>query len=137
MSGKGKLCYEDGTVYLGEFKNDMRDGTGIVTHKNGQQYKGEWKYNQLTGSVTYITEAGKKKKGFFQDGKRIDNGDWLERYDPNEKTFDEWDTAAEAADVTAPPDPYEGLTKAQIKIMKGVFSKIDTDGDGTVSSEEL
>ena len=90
--------------------------------------------------MTYITDTGKKAKGFFQDGKRIDNSDWLEMYDPNEKTFDEWDAAAEAAeaaDTGAPPDPYEGLTKAQIKIMKGVFAKIDTDGDGTVSSEEL
>ena len=145
MSGRGKLYYEDGTVYEGDFKNDMRDGVGIVTHRNGQRYKGEWKLNRLTGDVTYITETGKKEKGVFQGGKRVDNSDWLERYElsitQNDKTFDEWNTEdqapADAADTNRPPDPYEGLTKAQIKIIKRVFSVIDTDGDGTVTAEEL
>ena len=36
MSGNGKLVYEDGTIFVGEFKNDMRNGSGLVTQKNGQ-----------------------------------------------------------------------------------------------------
>lgn len=45
----GKKVYPDGTVYLGEFKNDVEHGKGILTPKvGGQQIKGLWCDGKLT-----------------------------------------------------------------------------------------
>lgn len=38
--GKGILLRENGDVYEGEFKNDMKDGFGILQLKIGDLYKG-------------------------------------------------------------------------------------------------
>ena len=37
-----KKIYADGTVYLGEFKNDIEDGKGVLILKNGDKIKGLW-----------------------------------------------------------------------------------------------
>jgi hypothetical protein len=44
MNGKGKMYYNDGTIYIGEFINNKRDGPGEM-HKDGlilfQTYKND------------------------------------------------------------------------------------------------
>jgi hypothetical protein len=38
----GKKLYPDGTSYLGEFKDDIENGKGVLLLKDGQQIKGMW-----------------------------------------------------------------------------------------------
>lgn len=42
-SGKGKLVYEDGALYTGEFKSDKRNGYGKMIYKSNNEYIGYWK----------------------------------------------------------------------------------------------
>ena len=42
-NGKGILKVADGDYYEGEFKDDKKDGIGIIKWANGNQYEGEFK----------------------------------------------------------------------------------------------
>jgi hypothetical protein len=42
MDGHGKLTYEDGNVYVGEFSEDERCGLGVFTWVDGKKYEGPW-----------------------------------------------------------------------------------------------
>ena len=36
------MRYEDGTIYFGEFKNDMRHGKGSLRFPNKDRVEGNW-----------------------------------------------------------------------------------------------
>jgi len=38
MHGKGKLKFLNNDEYVGEFKNDLLEGQGILTYQNGNIY---------------------------------------------------------------------------------------------------
>lgn len=44
-----KKIYENGEQYEGEFKDDKRNGQGILIFIDGDRYEGEWKNNQFLG----------------------------------------------------------------------------------------
>lgn len=142
MSGDGVLNYEDGTIFTGAFKRDMRDGKGKVKQPNGQEYEGEWKRNQLTGSVTYI-QNGQTEEGVFRKGKRVDNRDcWLERYDEvsinEDSNFDVPNTPPTAWDMQPPViEVKDDLPPLVVRQMLQKFKEMDFDGDGTVSVDEM
>lgn len=39
--GQGELKFIDGSIYIGQFKNNLMDGIGEYRWKNGKIYKGE------------------------------------------------------------------------------------------------
>ena len=39
----------NGSVYTGEWKNDLREGRGVCKYSNGGSYDGEWKKIQGMG----------------------------------------------------------------------------------------
>lgn len=44
------MTYADGSVYVGKWKNDKRDGTGKFQWKQeGAYYEGEFRNDQITG----------------------------------------------------------------------------------------
>jgi L1 cell adhesion molecule like protein len=43
MDGKGKFTWEDGRSYVGEYKNDKKEGIGMFTWPDGRIYNGQWK----------------------------------------------------------------------------------------------
>jgi hypothetical protein len=50
--------YNEGKVddgkYVGEFKNGLRDGKGVINFNNGDKYQGEWKDDKREGKgITY------------------------------------------------------------------------------------
>jgi hypothetical protein len=49
MEGKGTLTL-NGEVYVGEFKNNMKNGRGKLTKTNGEVCDGEWKNNIFQGN---------------------------------------------------------------------------------------
>ena len=42
MHGKGELMYESGNTYKGEYKDDLKHGTGIYTWVSGKKIEGTW-----------------------------------------------------------------------------------------------
>ena len=53
------MIYEDGTYYIGEFKNGMRHGKGIYYYKDGKiNYDGEYINDTQEGNGKMILEDG-------------------------------------------------------------------------------
>ena len=89
--GFGKLIDEDGYYYIGQFKDDLRNGKGTLYNKNGNIiYEGDWINNKKEGNGKWIFEDGKYYIGQFKDnlingkgtlynknGNIIYEGDWI------------------------------------------------------------
>lgn len=49
-NGKGTLDYAEGHRYVGDFRNDSRDGQGTLTWNDGvRKYIGGWKQGKQHG----------------------------------------------------------------------------------------
>lgn len=44
--GLGKIVYENGDVYYGDWVDDIRDGKGKLEYKNGDVYEGDFFNNE-------------------------------------------------------------------------------------------
>ena len=85
--GTGRFTYPDGTIFEGDYKNDMKkhgketypDGKifeggyednmkkkGKLTHPNGDYYDGEWKDDKLNGEV-YFKDSNGEGWGYFDN----------------------------------------------------------------------
>ena len=74
MHGQGTFYFgagNAGTKYVGEFKNDFIEGFGTWTWSNGEKYIGESKYNKMHGKGTYYYTDGTVKKGSWYNDKYI------------------------------------------------------------------
>ena len=47
--------------YIGNVKNDKREGKGIMNYNNGDRYKGDWKNGNLIGLHVTLTQKGEVK----------------------------------------------------------------------------
>ena len=58
-----------GEQYIGEMKDNKREGQGTCIYKNGDKYEGFWKNNKKEGKgIYYYTHKGEMYKGnFFND----------------------------------------------------------------------
>ena len=60
-SGKGKICYQDGTTYEGGFKNGEKHGKGFVVDPEGQRIQGSWNQGiKLSAEASKILEEKEK-----------------------------------------------------------------------------
>ena len=72
--GKGTYSWLDGSIYEGDFDNDLRHGTGHFTWSNGEKYKGDYLKDQRTGLGIYTWPDGSFYEGSFLNGKRHGTG---------------------------------------------------------------
>ena len=60
--GEGTYTWSGGKMkYDGTYKNGLQDGWGIFTWTNGDQYEGEFKKDEMDGKGTVTLARGKKK----------------------------------------------------------------------------
>ena len=50
--GKGKLLWDDGSYYNGDFKNNKFEGNGTYIWTDGRNYNGSWSNNLINGVGT-------------------------------------------------------------------------------------
>lgn len=65
---QARVRYNTG-VYIGEFRNNSRDGEGVWIYANGAKYAGPFKEGKPSGRGTYTYPDGTKYVGEFRDGK--------------------------------------------------------------------
>ena len=64
----GIIKYESGNIYIGEKKNNLKNGYGIEYYTNGERYEGEFKNDLKDGfGIEYYTD-GEKYEGEFKNG---------------------------------------------------------------------
>jgi hypothetical protein len=73
--GKGTLNLKSGDKYVGDFKNDMRNGHGKYTWSEnnpdlGKDYIGDFRDNNYHGYGTLQFKNGDKYQGQFIDGNK-------------------------------------------------------------------
>jgi len=69
-NGPGTETFEDGSSYVGVFKDGERNGQGTYNYSDGDKYEGEWKDGKYHGQGTYTWTNGQKYEGEFKDGKK-------------------------------------------------------------------
>lgn len=67
--GQG-IWVKDFNVYIGNFKNDEFDGTGLFITEQGDYYFGQWKNSQYNGYGSIIVSQKLVYRGFFKNGKK-------------------------------------------------------------------
>ena len=91
FEGKGKYIYENGDLYIGEWKRGLREGNGILYYKNGNiKYEGGWVNDKYEGNGKHIWKDGecyiggwknglKNGKGvfYYKNGSIEYEGDWV------------------------------------------------------------
>ena len=78
-NGQGTYAYADGDKHVGEYKDGKKDGQGTFTFGPnsewaGDKYVGEFKDGDFNGQGTYTYASGNKYVGEFKDGKRNGQG---------------------------------------------------------------
>lgn len=71
-SGRGRMVFEDGSVYTGFFINGLPDGEGECRYVNGDVYKGRWSNGRPAGKGQYVYSNGVVLSGEWKEGKFID-----------------------------------------------------------------
>ncbi|GAB7078485.1 hypothetical protein [Megalodesulfovibrio paquesii] len=76
MNGRGVVQLEDGALFIGEFRNGLKDGVAVRIGPNGDRYhqvwsKGELKYNKRMNALR--EQAMQEKYGETRGGRRDTN----------------------------------------------------------------
>jgi len=67
--GNGKMRYDNGNEYDGQWKNNKRDGKGITRYASGNVYIGMWKGGKRHGfGVFHIEKSGDIYRGNWSGG---------------------------------------------------------------------
>ena len=61
----GTMTYPSGQMYVGEFRNNKRNGTGSVTYADGSRYDGTWLDDHEHGNGKIVQE------GVWEKGKKV------------------------------------------------------------------
>ncbi len=67
-NGKGSLTYDDGSKYIGDFKDGEALGYGICLYANGDRYEGFWRNDCPNGKGLLIDHNGKRIMAIWENG---------------------------------------------------------------------
>ena len=76
MHGTGTYKWVDGRLFVGSYKENLKDGHGMYLWSDGSTYNGNWQNGKQHGSGYYIekdkdnSEQLKIRKGIWEEGKR-------------------------------------------------------------------
>ena len=76
--GHGLQRWNDNSYYEGEWSNDKANGFGKLVHGDGDIYEGDWIDDKAFGKGTYIHKNGAKYVGEWKNDKQ--NGDGVETW---------------------------------------------------------
>ena len=68
LMGKGRAVFEDGSIYEGDFYQNMRHGKGKIKYADGTFYEGDFKHNRIEGFGKF-TGLNHRYEGSWIDGK--------------------------------------------------------------------
>ena len=73
-SGQGTFVFDDGSKYVGKWKDGKQHGKGTYTWADGRKYIGGFKNGKKYGKGTGTWADGRKYVGEWKDGKMLPKG---------------------------------------------------------------
>jgi hypothetical protein len=74
-NGQGTYTHHDGSVYTGQWKDDAESGQGRLTYDDGLSgYDGQWKNGHRHGKGTSTASSGDKYTGQWKNGLMVGDG---------------------------------------------------------------
>ena len=73
VSGYGKVTFDNGTTYIGDVKDGMRHGRGVLESEIGT-YEGNWYQNVRSGQGMYFWPDGTSYEGTWRNDKQDGTG---------------------------------------------------------------
>jgi hypothetical protein len=87
--GKGVIARADGSKYEGESKDGERSGKGTLKFATGEVYTGEWQQGKMNGKGELVSANGKQKyTGEFKDD--VPHGHGIMIYDDGSTYEGDW-----------------------------------------------
>lgn len=77
MCGRGNYMYANQSRYEGEMKDNKENGNGKITLVNGDEYEGNWENGKFSGFGEYRFKNGAVYKGSWLDGKQDGKGTYI------------------------------------------------------------
>jgi len=138
-SGQGKITYQSGALYEGDFVNNKYHGKGKYIWDDGDQYDGEWKEGERNGKGIFTQADGTIEMGTFVDGVMKGEGirwnadhtsAWklVDGDDKMEMLLDEAKAFAKKEFGMSPPNGSDG-PKEMPGLLSRMFYKYDDDGN--------
>jgi hypothetical protein len=127
-------------TYVGDYKDEKKDGFGKMNYEDGSSYEGEWKNDKKEGKGTYIYGSGYGKYvGSFKDDKKSGLGKMT--YYNGSSYEGEWEDderEGEGTYISAKGTKYVGNSVAGKKNGKGTFynSRGDKEYEGDYESDK-
>ncbi len=131
--------YDDGTTYVGEFKNEIFEGKGTITYADGEKYTGDFVNYQFDGIGTYVWKDGGRYEGEYKNGQRQGIGKRF--YKDGSIYKGQWGKSLKEGKGTMQygnKDVYEGYWKNDVRDSTGTY--IWADGGiyaGTWKSNQM
>lgn len=69
MHGKGRLTYEDGHYFEGDWVKGKRHGRGVYVNLDNSKYEGTWENDKIHGHGVCMYPNGNRFEGQWQNGK--------------------------------------------------------------------
>ncbi len=80
LTGRGELKVPIEGVYIGDFRDSLKNGQGVFSWDDGSAYDGEWKDDKMSGQGVYTSADAVVYQGTFCDNSFSD-GDCMFRND--------------------------------------------------------
>lgn len=75
-TGKGRYEWTDGSIYVGQWANDLREGEGTFTWANGDSYSGAYSADKREGLGTKVYRNGETYTGYWKKGLKHGQGEY-------------------------------------------------------------
>lgn len=73
-NGNGVGIWDNGSIYRGEWIDNVRHGKGVFSWADGAKYEGDFNMGIRSGNGTFYYKSGEKYIGEFKDGVRHGQG---------------------------------------------------------------
>ena len=120
----GTFTQSNGDKYVGEVKDDKRNGQGTYTFANGNKYVGEWKDDNRNGQgILYLANGSISQSGIWSDNRLVT----AQYVDPNRFTRQE-EVSQKKADISIDDERLLKGYGTCDSILKATISMLNRNG---------